>query len=132
MARTRTTKSTGFTTSEKTVNESPKEETLEAPKEEVVETSVEETPVDPKSPVNIELTVSEEPQTPAPAADPEKIQTDVRTRLAKKTPDENIFVPSNPAALEKAATQISEENGFTLNRGTAIGARLIARAQKRV
>jgi hypothetical protein len=91
-----------------------------------------ETVADPKSPVNIELSVSEEPQKPAPAAAPEKIQTDVRERLAKKSLDENIFVPTNPAALEKAAAQVAEENGFNLNRGTSIGARLIARAQKRV
>ena len=131
MARSHTTKSTGFTSSEKAVDEAPKEEILEAPEEEVVETS-EEKVADPKAPVNIELSVSEEPQTPAPAAAPEKIQTDVREKLANKTPDDNIFVPSNPAALEKAAEQVAEENGFSLNRGTSIGARLIARAQKRV
>jgi hypothetical protein len=132
MARSRTTKSTGFTTSEKAVDEAPKEEILEAPKEEVVETSEEKVVADPKAPVNIELSVSEEPQTPAPAAAPEKIQTDVREKLAKKTPDDNIFIPANPAALEKAAEQVAAENGFALNRGTSIGARLIARAQKRV
>lgn len=87
---------------------------------------------DPKAPVNIELSVSEEPEKPAPPATPEKIQTDVRERLAKKSLDENIFVPASPAALEKAAAQVAEENGFSLNRGTSIGARLIARAQKRV
>jgi len=132
MARSRTNKSTTPATSEKTVAEAPKEEVLEAPKEEVVETPEEKVVTDPKAPVNIELSVSEEPQKPAPAAAPEKIQTDVREKLAKKTPDENIFIPANPAALEKAAEQVAAENGFALNRGTSIGARLIARAQKRV
>ena len=99
--------------------------------ENVVAKAKPETVTDPKAPVNIELNVSEEPQKPAPAAAPEKIQTDVRERLAKKSLDENIFVPASPAALEKAAAQVAEENGFNLNRGTSIGARLMARAQKR-
>jgi hypothetical protein len=114
------------------VDEAPKEEILDTPEEEVVEAPEKEAASDPKAPVNIELTVSEEPQTPAPAAAPEKIQTDVRAKLAKKSLDENIFVPANPAALEKAAAQVAEESGFQLNRGTSIGARLIARAQKRI
>ena len=132
MARSRTNKSTRPTTPEKTVDEAPKEEILDTPEEEVVEAPEKEAVSDPKAPVNIELTVSEEPQIPAPAAAPEKIQTDVRAKLAKKSLDENIFVPANPAALEKAAAQVAEESGFQLNRGTSIGARLIARAQKRI
>lgn len=84
-----------------------------------------------KSPVNLEVE--------SPSAEPEKvdakqesvrIQTDVREKLNKKT-DEDVFVPSNPAALEKAATAVAAEQGFELTRGTSIGARLIARAQKR-
>jgi len=84
-----------------------------------------------KSPVNLEVE--------SPSAEPEKvdakqesvrIQTDVREKLNKKT-DEDVFVPSNPAALEKAATAVATEQGFELTRGTSIGARLIARAQKR-
>lgn len=132
MARSRTNKSTRVTAPAETVAETSQEEILDTPKEEVVEASEETVAADPKAPVNIELMASEEPQTPAPAASPEKIQTDVREKLAKKTPDENIFIPTNPAALEKAAEQVAAENGFSLNRGTSIGARLIARAQKRV
>lgn len=116
MARSRTTRSSKPATPEKVVADVTQEEVI----------------TDPKAPVNIELKVSEEPQKPAEALAPEKIQTNVREKLAKKTPDENIFVPSNPADLEKAAAQIAEESGFTLNRGTSIGARLIARSQKRV
>lgn len=66
------------------------------------------------------------------AAAPEKIQTNVREKLANRSIEENIFVPSNPAALEKAAAQVSQEMGFELNRGTSIGARLLARAQNKV
>jgi hypothetical protein len=132
MARSRTTKSTKLTTPDKVVDEISQEEILENPKEEIAETPEEKVAADPKAPVNIELSASEEPKTPAPAAPPEKIQTDVRAKLAKKSLDENIFVPANPAALEKAAAQVAEEGGFVLNRGTSIGARLIARAQKRV
>jgi hypothetical protein len=75
---------------------------------------------------------TEEPVAPAEAVAPQKIQTDVREKLARRTDDPNVFVPSNPAALEKAAEQIAKEKGFELNRGTSIGARLLARAQKRV
>jgi hypothetical protein len=84
-------------------------------------------------PENLEVqSQTEEPIAPAEAAAPEKIQTDVREKLGRRTDDENVFVPSNPVALEKAAEQVAKENGFELNRGTSIGARLLARAQKRV
>lgn len=84
-------------------------------------------------PQNIEIqSQTEEPVSPSEAAPVEKIQTDVREKLSRRTDGENVFVPSNPAALEKAAEQIAKEQGFELNRGTSIGARLIARAQKRV
>lgn len=83
-------------------------------------------------PVNLEVEVSDEPVAPAPAAEPEKLQTDFREKLNRKTDNQDVFVPSNPASLEKAAKQVAHENGFELNRGTSVGARLIARAQKRV
>lgn len=85
-----------------------------------------------KSPVNIELTASEEP-VKAPEPQPvEKVQTDVREKLAKRTDGESPFIPTNPVALEKAASEVAKEHGFELNRGTSIGARLLARSQKRV
>ena len=86
-----------------------------------------------KSPVNLETETLDEEPVPAPeATSSEKIQTDVREKLSKKSVDENVFVPSNPAALEKAAAEVAMDSGFELNRGTSIGARLMARAQKRV
>jgi hypothetical protein len=86
-----------------------------------------------KSPVNIETETPDEEPTPAPVATPaETIQTDVRAKLAKKTVDEDVFVPTNPVALEKAAAAVAQDSGFELNRGTSVGARLMARAQKRV
>lgn len=84
-------------------------------------------------PVNIETETPSDEPTPAPkATDAEKIQTDVREKLSKKSVDENVFVPSNPVALEKAAASVAQEKGFELNRGTSIGARLLARARKNV
>ena len=109
MTRTRSTKTSGFTTNA----ENAKEETG-------------------KEPVNLEVTASEEPKKPEEAKPAEQIQTDVRLKLAKKTDDENIFIPANPVALEKAAGQVAQDQGFELNRGTSIGARLMARAQNRV
>jgi hypothetical protein len=73
-----------------------------------------------------------EPTAPAEAAPVVKIQTDVREKLSKKSTEDNVFVPTNPAALEKAAGEVAKERGFELNRGTSIGARLMARANKSV
>ncbi len=90
------------------------------------------TEVKATEPVNIETETPSEEPTPAPEATPaKKIQTDVREKLSKKSVDENVFVPTNPAALEKAAAEVAKESGFELNRGTSVGARLLARAQKR-
>jgi hypothetical protein len=84
-------------------------------------------------PVNLETETPTTDPVAAPEAAPAvKIQTDVREKLMKKSVDENVFVPSNPAALEKAATEVANDSGFELNRGTSIGARLMARSQKRV
>jgi hypothetical protein len=83
-------------------------------------------------PVNLEIeTPSNEPVAAPEATPAEKIQTDVREKLMKRSLDENVFVPSNPAALEKAASEVAKDKGFELNRGTSIGARLMARAQKK-
>ena len=84
-------------------------------------------------PVNLEVeTPDQEPVAPAPAAEKEKVETDVRSKLSKKTDNEDIFVPTNPVALEKAAEAVAKEQGFDFNRGTSIGARLIAKANKLV
>jgi hypothetical protein len=82
--------------------------------------------------VSLEVKATEEPVTPAPAAKPEKLQTDFREKLNRKTDNQDVFVPSNPASLEKAASAVAVEQGFELTRGTSVGARLIARAQNRV
>lgn len=86
-----------------------------------------------KSPVDLEVkTLDEEPiEAPAPAPK-EQIETDVRKKLARKTDDmTNPFVPANPAQVEADAKRVAAENGFDLNRGTSVGARLIARSQSR-
>jgi hypothetical protein len=89
------------------------------PEEGKIETPVTEAKA--SDPVNLEVeTKDEEPVAPAPAAAPEKLHT-----------EDNVFVPSNPVALEKAAAEVAKNQGFEFNRGTSIGARLMARAQKR-
>ena len=86
-----------------------------------------------KKPVNLEVETPSEEPAPAPKAKPaEKIQTDVREKLSKKSVEEDVFIPTNPVALEKAAESVAQEQGFEFNRGTSIGARLMAHAQKRV
>jgi hypothetical protein len=113
-------------TSKSTPSYSSRAKTSKPEEEEVTKEAVEDT-----APVNIELeTPSDEPFA-APAATPaEKIQTDVRAKLAKKSDREDAFVPSNPVELEKAASEIAKQENFELNRGTSIGARLMARSRK--
>jgi hypothetical protein len=83
--------------------------------------------------VNIETdTPSEEPVEAPAAVGKEFIETDVRKKLDRKTDDDsNPFVPSNPAQVERDAKSIADAAGFELNRGTSVGARLMARAQNR-
>jgi hypothetical protein len=88
--------------------------------------------IDPKTPVDIELKVTEAEPEPAVKKSAEEIHAEVQSKLNNKNVDNNIFVPSSPAAVEKAAQIIAEERGFEMTRGNAIGARLMARAQKKV
>ena len=82
-------------------------------------------------PVNLEVeSLTEEPVQAPVAPDAEVIQTDVKAKLGRKTDQEDVFVPTNPVALEKAATQVAKDEGFELTRGTSIGARLMARSRK--
>jgi hypothetical protein len=98
-----------------------------------VKVTPEEARIENIKPVNIETETPSDEPTPAPEATPaEKIQTDVREKLSKKSVENDVFVPTNPAALEKAAIEVAKEQGFDLNRGTSVGARLLARAQKKV
>jgi hypothetical protein len=84
-------------------------------------------------PAIIEVETPSSDPVAAPEAIPtEKIQTDFREKLMNRSLNKDIFIPSNPASLEKAAAEVAKDMGFELNRGTSIGARLIARAQKRV
>lgn len=110
-----------MTTRTKKEDISPKKDAV-APKKE-----------EPKPPVNIEVQTPDEEPTPAPEATPaSQIQTDVREKLSKRSDKDDPFVPSNPVALEKAAKLVAEEKGFEFNRGTSIGARLLARANRPV
>jgi hypothetical protein len=125
MARRTSTRTSGSAPAESDLKVTPEAAKIEAPVltpgEKNSEPAVMETP-----------TEAVEPTAPAKAAPVEKIQTDVREKLAKKSTEDNVFVPTNPAALEKAATEVAKEQGFELNRGTSIGARLMARANKSV
>jgi hypothetical protein len=118
----RTTRTTKATPAEGDLKVTPEEGKIESPV----------TEVKASDPVNLEVeTKDEEPVAPAPATAPEKLQTDFREKLANKNTEDNVFVPSNPVALEKAAAEVAKDQGFEFNRGTSVGARLMARAQKR-
>jgi hypothetical protein len=84
-------------------------------------------------PAKIEVQMpSEEPVAAAPAVQKEHIETDVRKKLLNRSQEDDIFVPTSPAVLEAAAKKVAEQEGFDLNRGTSIGARLLARSRKMV
>jgi hypothetical protein len=89
--------------------------------------------VEEKAPVNVETeTPSDEPVAAPAAVEKQVVETDVRKKLDRKTDDDsNPFVPSNPAQVEADAKRIATDSGFELNRGTSVGARLMARAQNR-
>lgn len=97
------------------------EETVEAPAPEQVEAEPEVTVSE------LEPLVTQEPVTLAPAPEKKEIETDVRKKLERKTDGEDPFVPQNSAQLENEAKRVAKERGFELNRGTSIGARLMAR-----
>jgi hypothetical protein len=81
------------------------------------------------APANLEVTSPDPEPTPVTKV-PEKveIETDVRTKLDKRTSEkQDPFVPQNSAKLEAEAKKIAKEKGFELNQGTSIGARLMAR-----
>ena len=88
---------------------------------------------DDKAPVNIETeSLTEEPVEAPAAVEKAFIENDIRKKLDRKTDnDSNPFIPSNPAQLEADAKRLAETAGFEFNRGTSIGARLMARAQNR-
>lgn len=96
-------------------------------------TKTEKTADESLKPANIQQdTPSSEPTPPKPAAEKSAVEAEVNAKL-KRTPDDdgrNPFDHTNPAALEKAAEALAKQQGFELNRGTAIGARLMARRGK--
>ena len=93
------------------------------------ETKVEEKVV--AKPVEAELkTGAEGSSALAPAATPEKVQTDVRAKLAKRSDNEDMFVPSTPKQVEEDAKEVARNAGFDFNRGTSVGARLMARSRQ--
>jgi hypothetical protein len=89
-----------------------------------------ETPAaEPAAPANLEITSPDpEPVLVTKVPDKQEIETDVRTKLERKTDSaENPFVPQNAAKVEAEAKKVAEEKGFDLTRGTSVGARLMAR-----
>ena len=75
-------------------------------------------------------TGAEDSGIPAPAPKPEKVQTDVRAKLAKRTDNEDMFIPSTPKQLDEDAKEVAKNAGFEFNRGTSVGARLMARSRQ--
>ncbi len=124
---------TNAPTPKATASKTPPKVTPKATPEVIAEVTPEiPSEVDPKAPIDIELKVTEAEPEPAVKKSAEEIHAEVQSKLNNKNVDNNIFVPASPAAVEKAAQIIAQEKGFEMTRGNAIGARLMARAQKKV
>jgi hypothetical protein len=105
-------------------NEVPATETTT---DSIVEETAETAAPEPKV-VELKTTTSEE-SVPAAPASPEQIHAQITEKLSNRSLEGDAFVPKNSASLETAAKQVAEEQGFAFNRGTSVGARLIARSQ---
>ena len=125
---------TNAPTPKTTASKTPSKVTPKVTPKVIAEVTPEITPevIYPKAPVDIELKVTEAEPEPAVKKSAEEIHSEVQSKLNNKNVDNNIFVPASPAAVEKAAQIIAQEKGFEMTRGNAIGARLMARAQKKV
>lgn len=100
------------------------------PTTEVAEETPEQIAEAGRQPAVVELNYgSDMNRTPAPVSK-EKIEISVKEKLARKTDavDSNPFVPN--VQLENEVKEIAENKGFPLSRGTEIGARLLARANR--
>jgi hypothetical protein len=104
---------------EETASEAEAEAEVEVAPEVEAEPAAQQTS-DPVIPVEAPVAL-----TPAPTK--EAVETDIRKKLAKKSDEENPFIPQTSAQIDAEAKQIAETNGFALNRGTSVGARLMAR-----
>lgn len=85
----------------------------------------------PEPAAEVEASVEDQPEAPVstfpPAPTKEAIETDVKTRLSRKAEQVDPFAPKTSAQVEAEAKRVAKEKGFDLNRGTSIGARLMAR-----
>lgn len=85
--------------------------------------------LDANAPVESELQTpetSELKEAPSKAS----IEAAINDKLSRKTDEEgeNPFVPLNQ--LQNEVKEVAEKEGFPLNRGTEVGARLMARANR--
>ena len=81
-------------------------------------------------PVIEELTTSSSPNNLPPAPSPEEIAVSMQEKLSQRSNEQgfNPFVPGSQ--LENEVKGIASQQGFPLSRGTEVGARLMARANR--
>jgi hypothetical protein len=108
-----------------------KPEPTEAPTPEL-EATVPATPEvepEPTAPVALELQTQKDSGLKEKASK-ESIEAAIKEKLSRKTDSDGIdpFVPS--VQLDKEVKDIANKGGFPLSRGTEIGARLMARANR--
>lgn len=83
-----------------------------------------------QTPAQVELSVATSEATLPERQSEESIQAMIHEKLSKRSdsPASDPFVPNNQ--LENEVKEVAKKSGFSLTRGTEIGARLIARAQR--
>lgn len=86
-------------------------------------------PEDQQNPVELELKTPEHQELKEKASK-ESIEASIREKLSRKTDSDasDPFVPASQVSNE--VKDVANKQGFSLSRGTEIGARLMARANR--
>jgi hypothetical protein len=109
----------------------PELEVTEAPVAEAVEVAEVVEAVAPEAPVEGKLETSAEANALQPPASKEQIEAAIHEKLSRRSESDGVdpFVPQTQVTAE--VKSIAEQGGFNLTRGTEIGARLMARANRK-
>lgn len=84
--------------------------------------------LDPEAPADVELQTAEDANEVKEAASKESVEAAINDKLSRRADaeGENPFVPLTQ--LQNEVKDVANKEGFPLNRGTEIGARLLARS----
>ena len=117
------------TSEESEIIASPDVEQAPTPELEATVPATVEVKPEPTAPVVLELQTQKDSGIKERASK-ESIEAAIKEKLSRKTDSDDIdpFVPS--VQLDKEVKDIANKGGFPLSRGTEVGARLMARANR--